>query len=83
MLTQCCCFMHVKHLIMQHESDFYKFLPFTAKSRTHFQLQAFPFDDLPLLLHAQVGDITYKSATIFVIARSDKKYASIIGTPSA
>jgi hypothetical protein len=76
MLTQCCFFQHEQRLIMQQKSGFYEFVPFTARSRTRFQLQAFPFDDLHLLQHAHVVDITYNSNSIFIIAKSPQNIIS-------
>ena len=53
---------------MQHDDDFFEFHPFTPRSRTRFQVQAFPFTDFHLLPTVRVVvDITYKSDSIFVV----------------
>ena len=70
MLTQCCFFMHENRLIMQHDKEFFEFAPFTQRSRTRFQTEAFPFNDMHLLDSVPEVDIAYKSGSIFVISSS-------------
>ena len=72
MLTQCCCFQYDKRLIMQHKEGFYEFLPYSPRSRTRYQRQAYTFEDIHLLEFAKVVDITFKGENIYIVAMSNQ-----------
>ena len=73
-LTRCCCFLYERRLIMQHQVDWLEFAPFNATARTRFTIDAFPFNDLHLLPHTKVVDITYKHRSIYIISQSEQNF---------
>ena len=69
MITQCCCFLFERRLLMQHKGGLYEFLPVNATSRTRFLLQAYTVEDFSVLEQARVVDITYKSNSIYIVSQ--------------
>ena len=70
MLTQCCFFLYDKRLLMQMHDGLYEFSPLNDRSRTRFQLQAFPCDDPEIIREAKVVDVAFKRQCIYVISQS-------------
>ena len=64
---------------MYYNQDFYEFPPANQRSSTRFRNEAFPFDELEILEHAMVVDITFKHQYIYVIAKSAQR---VIRSPS-
>ena len=70
MLTKCCCFLYEGRLVVEHRGDLFEFLPFTERSRTRFQKQAYPLDDSHSLSQAMVVDVSHREDSIYIVAKS-------------
>ena len=81
MLTQCCCFLHGRRLLMQMNDSLYEFLPFNDRSRTRFQIQAFICDDIELLQRAKVVDVAFKHQSIYVVSQNTPSIFSATSAP--
>ena len=83
-LTCCRFFLLDRRLLMQKtEDEWVEFPSWSSRTRTRFRCEAFAFDDMDLLVHVKVVDVTFRATCIYVIAQASPVFVDSTSPPRA